>query len=137
VPGAGKTATTLAAAAAHRAADTIDILLVVGPLASFQPWEAETALCLPDWTTVRLAGSAAERRGRVREAQRRSTRPTVLLTSYAGAVNDAAALKELCRNSRVMLVADESHRIKRFRGGQWAPAIVDIAKLSAQASEVS
>lgn len=130
VPGAGKTATTLAVAAAHRAADTIDTLLVVGPLASFQPWEAETAICLPDWTTVRLAGSAAERRRRIREAQRHSTSPTVLLTSYAGAVNDVAALKELCRNSRVMLVADESHRIKRFRGGQWAPAIVDIAKLA-------
>jgi SNF2 family DNA or RNA helicase len=31
---------------------------------------------------------------------------------------------------RVMLVADESHRIKRFNGGQWAPAVIDIAALA-------
>jgi SNF2 domain-containing protein len=130
VPGAGKTATTLAVAAAQRAAGNIDLVLVVGPLASFQPWESETSICLPTWPTLRLTGSAAERRKRIRSLLSSSLDPTVVLTSYAGAVNDVAALKELCRNLRVMLVADESHRIKRFRGGQWAPAVVDIAKLA-------
>ena len=43
VPGAGKTATALAVALMHFAAETIDAILVVGPLASFRPWEAETA----------------------------------------------------------------------------------------------
>jgi hypothetical protein len=27
-----------------------------------------------------------------------------------------------------MLVVDESHRVKRFRGGQWAPALIDLAR---------
>src|SRR3954454_3393942 len=27
-----------------------------------------------------------------------------------------------------MLVVDESHRVKRFRGGQWAPALIEIAR---------
>ena len=126
VPGAGKTATTLAVAAAHAAAGNIDIVLVIGPLSSFQPWESETAICIPSWTVQRLSGPAAERRRAIRSA----ISPSILLTSYPGAVSDNAALKELCRRRRVMLVADESHRIKRFNGGQWAPAVIDIAALA-------
>jgi SNF2 family DNA or RNA helicase len=126
VPGAGKTATTLAVAAAHAASGNIDVVLVIGPLSSFQPWESETAICLPSWTVRRLAGSATERRRAIRSVAEHS----VLLTSYPGAVSDNAALKELCRKKRVMLVADESHRIKRFNGGQWAPAVIDIAALA-------
>lgn len=126
VPGAGKTATTLAIAAAHVAAGMIDVVLVIGPLSSFQPWESETAACLPQWSVKRLSGSATERRQNIRSATSR----TVSLTSYPGAVSDNAALKDLCRRKRVMLVADESHRIKRFNGGQWAPAVIDIATLA-------
>ena len=74
----------------------------------------------------RLSGSATERRHTIRSL----TAKTVVLTSYPGAVSDNAALKELCRRFRVMLVADESHRIKRFNGGQWAPAVIDIATLA-------
>lgn len=126
VPGAGKTATTLAVAAAHVASDNIDLVLVIGPLSSFQPWESETAACIPSWSVQRLSGSASERRSIIR-----ALRPnTIALTSYPGAVSDNAALKELCRRFRVMLVADESHRIKRFNGGQWAPAVIDIASLA-------
>jgi SNF2 family DNA or RNA helicase len=126
VPGAGKTATTLAVAAAHAASGNIDLVLVIGPLSSFQPWESETAVCLPSWTVQRLSGSAIERRRLIRSLSPH----TIALASYPGAVADNAALKELCRRFRVMLVADESHRIKRFNGGQWAPAAIDIAKLA-------
>jgi SNF2 family DNA or RNA helicase len=126
VPGAGKTATALATAVAHAAAGTIGLVLVIGPLSSFGPWESETAACVPSWTVQRLVGSATERRRLIRSA----SSGMVLLSSYPGAVSDSAALKELCRRRRVMLVADESHRIKRFNGGQWAPAVVDIAALA-------
>jgi len=131
VPGAGKTATTLAVSAAQYAAGNIDLVLVVGPLASFQPWESETAICLPTWLTLRLSGTAAERRRRIRLLSSSTLVPTIALTSYASVVSDLVALKELCRNSRVMLVADESHRIKRFRGGQWTPAVIELARLAA------
>jgi SNF2 family DNA or RNA helicase len=124
VPGAGKTASTLALAAVHLANDTIDTLLVIGPLSCFRPWEKETAAAIPRLTTRRIRGSASERRRRIREL-----RPgDVALISYASAAADGLALIELCRSQRVMLIADESHRIKRFNGGTWAPAVVDIAK---------
>lgn len=31
---------------------------------------------------------------------------------------------------RTMLVVDEAHRVKRFRGGTWAPALIDVAPLA-------
>lgn len=126
VPGAGKTATTLATAAVHVAAGAVDVVVVIGPLSSFAPWETETATCLPEWQVSRLSGSATERRRRIRSAGRGQ----VLLSSYPGAVSDNAALRDLCRTQRVMLVADESHRIKRFSGGQWAEAVLALAAVA-------
>lgn len=124
VPGAGKTASTLALAAVHMANETIDVVLVVGPLACFRPWESELAAALPNLQCRRLRGSAVERRRRIREI-----RPgNVVLISYASAAADRLPLIELCRTYRVMLVADESHRIKRFSGGTWAPAMAEIAE---------
>jgi SNF2 family DNA or RNA helicase len=125
VPGAGKTAATLAVATAHLASKTIDLVLVVGPLACFSPWEKESRAALP--------GKMASRRVRGNAAQRRTTYSNVragelILTSYAAAAADKLALIELCRSFKVMLVIDESHRIKRFRGGTWAPALIEIAK---------
>lgn len=125
VPGSGKTLTTLAIALAHLVAKTIDVVIVVGPLASFAPWEKEVYAAVGRRLMVRrLRGGAAERLvqyGRVRPHD-------ILLISYASAWADRVALISLCKRHRVMLVVDESHRIKRFRGGAWAPALVEIAK---------
>ena len=55
-------------------------------------------------------------------------RGALLLTSYASAAADKMAIIDLCRRLRVMLVVDESHRVKRFRGGVWAPALMEMAR---------
>ncbi len=125
VPGAGKTAATLALAALHLAAGTVQIVVVVGPLACFGPWESEARAALPrKLRSVRVRGNAASRRRLYQDA-----RPLdLLLTSYATAAADRDALIELCRRFDVLLVVDESHRVKRFRGGLWAPALVTIAR---------
>lgn len=124
VPGSGKTATALAVAASHLAAGTIDLILVVGPLSCFGPWEDETRIALGEaLLTQRIRGSAAARR-----ALYPSLRSGGLyLLSYATAASDRLPLVQLCKAHRVMLIVDESHRIKRFRGGLWAPALVHIA----------
>ena len=51
-----------------------------------------------------------------------------MLLSYATAAADRTRLTSLCDSFKTMLVVDESHRIKRFRGGVWAPALQEIAK---------
>jgi SNF2 family DNA or RNA helicase len=125
VPGAGKTATALAVAATHLHVGTIDLVVVVGPLACFDPWEQETRAAVDGRiATRRIRGSAAQRRQlylNVRSGQ-------LLLLSYATAAADAGELQQLFANHRVMLVVDESHRVKRFRGGVWASALMELAK---------
>ena len=46
------------------------------------------------------------------------------------AASDRLAILAMCERLNVMLVVDESHRIKRFRGGVWAPALTEIAELA-------
>jgi SNF2 family DNA or RNA helicase len=125
VPGAGKTATSLAIAAVRLANDDIDCILVVGPLSCFGPWEKESAAALGSVLKVeRVRGASASRRSLYATARTR----TLLLLGYSTAAIDKDHIIELCRRMRVMLIVDESHRIKRFRGGLWAPALMDIAK---------
>jgi|ERR1017187_1406137 SNF2 family DNA or RNA helicase len=124
VPGSGKTVTTLAAFAVHRQEDTVDLMIVVGPLSSFGPWEHETAASLPDSAHARrIRGTSSARRAAYGAAQSGD----ILLISYATAASDLSYLIDLCREYRVMLVVDESHRIKRFRGGTWAPRLIQLA----------
>ena len=125
VPGAGKTATALAVAATHLAAGTIETVLVVGPLACFRPWEAEAGAALGStFRARRVRGHGASRRTLYSTVKERD----LLLMSYATAAADRVALIQLCKSRDVLLVVDESHRIKRFRGGLWAPALMDIAE---------
>ena len=127
VPGAGKTATALAAGLLHFNTGTIDALLVVGPLACFEPWESETAAAVGTlFRPMRVRGSARPRR----ESYADVTRGGLLLISYAMAASDRLALMAMCERLNVMLIVDESHRIKRFRGGVWAPALTEIAELA-------
>ena len=125
VPGSGKTATTLAVAAIHLHANIIDLLIVVGPLSCFEPWETEAAATLHGAVSpVRVRGGREQRRELYQSVRPRQ----VLLLSYATAAADRSLLINLCDAFKTMLIVDESHRIKRFKGGVWAPALQDIAK---------
>ncbi len=126
VPGAGKTATALSIAASHLAEGTVDIVLVVGPLSSFRPWETEAALALPGvLRTFRMSGmTRAARADRLRGARARD----LLLMSYQTAASDRDELERLCRSKDVMLVIDESHRVKKFHSGQWSDALIAVAR---------
>jgi SNF2 family DNA or RNA helicase len=125
VPGAGKTLTTLATALTHIVNETIDVVLVVGPLSCFRPWEKEVRTSVGEYLkTKRVRGTSAQRRATYSSAGSKQ----LLLASYASAAADRGAIVELCRRKNVLLVVDESHRIKRFRGGLWAPALMEIAR---------
>jgi hypothetical protein len=124
VPGSGKTAVAIAVAATHLLAGTIENVIVVGPLSSFRPWETElSASGVTALRARRVRGSARVRLSIYAAAERGD----VLLMSYATASADRVPLREMVGRRAAMLVVDESHRIKRFRGGAWAPALVDIA----------
>jgi SNF2 family DNA or RNA helicase len=128
VPGAGKTATSLAIAVTHLAHGTIDAVCVVGPLSCFAPWEREARLAAPGiFSSHRVRGGTRHQRTAFYE---RVQRGDLLLLSYQTAASDRFQLEFLCRRLRIMLVVDESHRVKRFRGGTWAPALMEISRLA-------
>ena len=98
---------------------------MVGPLSCFRPSENEdqdrnTTLL----TAKRIRGTAARRRAAYLAVRTNQ----LILVSYATAASDRLQLIDLCRRFRVMLIVDESHRVKRFRGDSWAPALLEIAK---------
>ncbi|MGW2638713.1 SNF2-related protein [Streptomyces sp. NPDC001348] len=125
VPGAGKTTTTLATAVTHLQAGTIDLIVVVGPLACFDPWEKETQAAVGSLIRARRVRGT----GRQRQSIYQQTKPKdLLLLSYPTAAADQLMLLDLFKRHSVMLIVDESHRVKRFRGGVWAPALVELAK---------
>ncbi|MEU0042233.1 DEAD/DEAH box helicase [Streptomyces werraensis] len=125
VPGAGKTTTTLAAAVTHLQTGTADLIVVVGPLACFDPWEKETRAAVGSLIrTRRVRGTARQRQATYQQTKAKD----LLLLSYPTAAADQMMLLDLFNSHDVMLIVDESHRVKRFRGGVWAPALVELAK---------
>jgi SNF2 family DNA or RNA helicase len=126
VPGSGKTTTTLAVLAAHRVAETVDAAVMVGPLSSFRPWETEAEAALPGVLRVqRLHNMTPDQRRRVYP----QIGPDVLLLmSYSAASTDEDELRELGLRLKLMLIVDESHRVKRFMGGTWTPALIRVAE---------
>jgi hypothetical protein len=125
VPGAGKTATALAVLVTHLAQGVVDAAVVVGPLSCFRPWEREAEIALPGVLGVqRVRGFTRSARAQLYRAVDRGG---LLLLSYATAAHDRHELETLCDRLKVMLIVDESHRVKRFQGGEWAPALVELA----------
>lgn len=128
VPGAGKTATALSVLATHLARHTIDATIVVGPLSSFRPWEREAAIALPG--VLRVFRVRGLDRGARTELYRRTRPRDLLLMSYPTCASDRHELELLCRGMNVMLIVDESHRVKRFSGGQWSDALTHLARFA-------
>jgi hypothetical protein len=127
VPGAGKTATALAVAATHLSRETIELIVVVGPLSCFRPWEKEAAAAIPGLLSPRrIRGLNPAARTEVYRQQVGARE--LLLLSYATAAHDRPELERLFQKFKTMLIVDESHRVKRFEGGRWAPALVALAR---------
>jgi SNF2 family DNA or RNA helicase len=123
VPGSGKTSIVLSVFAILRARKEIDKIVVIGPRSSFVPWEEEFYACfLKKPRSIRISGS---RRNRPKLFRLADAKELVLLT-YQMATNDQEGLISLIQQHRTLLVLDESHNIKRFEGGAWATALIDI-----------
>lgn len=113
IPGTGKTIMALAAFRILKNQNKIDQMWIIGPIASFKPWEDEYENLFnePKLNNIlRYHGSISERdvlRNRIGKHE-------LILTSYITAANDLELIKRYWRinNKKIFLVLDESHHIK-------------------------
>jgi SNF2 family DNA or RNA helicase len=128
VPGAGKTAVALAVHEVLRAQGKVHRLLVVCPRNAFQPWEEEIGYCLGSGLrVVRATGGES----RIISMLRSSNPADVLLVSYQQLAVSLDEFERFCaRQNRLHIVLDESHKIKRARGGLWTDAVHKIGPLA-------
>ena len=124
VPGSGKTTIVYAAFAVLQARQILDKLFVIGPRSCFMPWEEEYFQCFgKNALGARLTGEKKDRRIKYRAVEDYD----LFLCTYQTASNDVAEIIDFCRSQKVLLVLDESHNVKKPKGGVWAQAVLDIA----------
>ena len=132
VPGAGKTSIVYAAYAYLKSLPSehskyVNRMLIICPLAAFQPWEDEYKECFGKTTSIkRLVGMAKPDRANHFISSKKTE---ITLISYQSATHDAEHIKNyLQKHKDVMVVLDEAHKIKNpSEEAKWAMAIKSIA----------
>ncbi|MDP1547519.1 MAG: DEAD/DEAH box helicase [Anaerolineales bacterium] len=134
VPGAGKTSIVYASYAYLKNLPITDSkhvskLMIIGPLSSFGPWEAEYEECFGVKAySKRLSGGANQEE---RTYHFYGTEPAELsLLSYNSLPNMMKDLIFFLRKFPTMVVLDEAHKIKNVEGGVWSNAVLEIARYS-------
>jgi SNF2 family DNA or RNA helicase len=129
VPGSGKTTTTYAGYALLKGEGLVNQLVVIGPRAAFRAWEDEYVECFgKKANAIRVTGNVTTRKKLYRQAKEAE----LILLTYQMASQDKDRLAGLLRSNKAMLVLDESHYVKRFYGGKWSNAVLDLAPLAAK-----
>ena len=105
-----------------RSKGLLDKLVVIGPGSSFMSWEDEFEACFgKKVTSLRVRGDI------VREMEDSFKKSDLMLLTYQMASRITPELIRLLSNSKVLLVLDESHNIKRFNGGLWSSSVLKLA----------
>lgn len=134
VPGAGKTSVVLAAYDRLKSEGIVEKLLVVCPRSAFRPWEDEFVECFGrSPASARIAGTPNERQ----IVYNNSRHHELFLSTYQMLSNDLQEIQQVLARHKFMVVLDESHYVKRLRGGKWAGAIMQIAPAARARSVLS
>lgn len=131
VPGAGKTSIVYGAYTYLKSLEEddekrVDKLMIIGPLASFAPWENEYEACYGK--KVRSQRISGEVPRELRKEHLYSGNPAELtIISHAGVTSLEHEIKDFLKRNKTMVVVDEAHRIKNPTG-IWANSILEISK---------
>lgn len=133
VPGAGKTTIVYAAYSYLKSIEDhhkhVDKILVIGPKASFAPWENEYEECFGRKpSSIRIDGSIPfdERKNHLYSAN-----PAELtLVSYGSVSSLVEHIYDYLGRNKVMVVIDEAHKIKA-KDGTWSTNIIGLAEKAA------
>lgn len=126
VPGAGKTSTLLAVYILLKKEKRLDKILVVAPRNAFISWEDEVFACFEKSApeVIRLTG------GRDRISKLLNSDPEIAIITYHQLSNVIEDVASFIQRNLVLLILDESHRIKRGVPGVHYTAAAKIADLA-------
>jgi SNF2 family DNA or RNA helicase len=131
VPGSGKTSVVLTVYEKLRIEGKCNLLVVIGPPASFAPWKNEFNYTLRRDPNARiLSGGNPEKR--ISEYYKAiGDRGELYLTTFQTLLNDEEYLISFLnsQNINAFVVVDEAHYIKQINGN-WALSAINIAKYS-------
>lgn len=131
VPGSGKTSVVLSVYEKLKSEGKVNVLFVVGPLASFQPWQNEfkETLGRDPVTTILAGGKQAFRKSEYYTLANRVSE--LYLTTFHTILNDFKEVIFFFNQIGLepYFVIDEAHYLKQI-GGSWANALLEIAKYS-------
>ena len=122
VPGSGKTTIALAAISKWLDDGIVKKIFVIGPTASFAPWEEEFESCFgrqPD--SIRLSGPI------VSELPKLGNSYELFFMHYATAMNRIMEIQEFLERYDTVLIIDESHWIKNPALKRYASTAITIA----------
>jgi len=122
VPGSGKTTIAYATFSILRANKLVDSLLIIGPRSSFMPWEEEFEACFgrPS-NSLRIVGNNNQ------IAKTNLDNIDIILLTYQMASNIVPDLIKILCSKQFLLILDESHHVKKFKGGLWSDSVIKIA----------
>lgn len=122
VPGSGKTTITYAAISRWLEDGNVKKILIIGPTASFLPWEEEYKSCFRKTPrSCRVSGEVA------RELSNLGDVYDIFLIHFNSATNHKDELQKFMQKWDTVLIIDESHNIKSPKLRQWAEAAISIA----------
>lgn len=137
VPGAGKTSIVYGAYSYLKSLprehpNHVDRLVIIGPLASFYPWEDEYEKCFGfPVNSFRASGKNKKQKNITRQDRLdyfyNDTPCELTLISYGAIDNYKDQILFFLKENKCMLVVDEAHRIKN-PDGAWGKSVVDISR---------
>ena len=122
VPGSGKTTMTYASISRWLEDEIVEKIIVIGPTASFMPWEEEYEACFGKKArSCRIGGDLA------RELHNIGDSFDLFLCHFNTAMNRVWELQQFMQKWNTVLIIDESHYIKSPQLRRWASSALAIA----------
>ncbi len=122
VPGSGKTTITYAAISRWQDDKKVEKILVIGPTASFLPWEEEYQSCFGNSVkSLRITGDISNKFHLFGESF------DLFLMHFNTAMNRQHELKQFMQRWKTVLIIDESHNIKSPDLRRWASTALNVA----------
>ena len=122
VPGSGKTTITYAAISRWLEDKTIEKILVIGPTASFLPWEEEYEQCFGHKPrSCRLSGILSQEIPNLGDAY------DLFLVHFQTAMSRIWEIQSFMKKWKTVLIVDESHTMKSPNQGRYATTALSIS----------